>query len=103
MSTLSSPRIVCAANRIGNGQVVLGARHFDGLMHMAINVHKQVNPYEEWRRSEQGFVDQHGVFYNRKDAWMIACKENQIRQYVGSQTYKNDNVYGAELFSENLY
>lgn len=103
MSTLSAPRIVCAANRIGNGQVVLGARHFDGLMRMAIESRHQINPNEDWRPSEQGFVDQHGVFYTREDAWIIACKENQIKDYVGSQSPEDNGIYGAKLYSENLY
>lgn len=101
MTQLSSPHIVCAANRIGNGQVVLGARHFDSLMHMAIKA--RANPLEDWRHSEQGFVDQHGIFYTREDAWIVACKEQQIKRYVGSQTPADNGVYGAKLYSENLY
>lgn len=80
---------------------MLGARHFDGLMRHAIA--SRVNYLEDWRQSEQGFVDQHCVFYTREDAWVVACAAKQIRQFVGNQTYTDDGVYGAELFSENLY
>lgn len=99
MTQLSPPRIVCAANRSADGRIILGARHWDNLMRSQYDPIMD-SPSSAW---EQGFIDQHGVFYNRKNAWVIACERRQIRKYVGNQSYKDDNVYGAELYSENLY
>jgi hypothetical protein len=43
---------------------------------------------------EQGFIDQHGKFYSREDAWDIAKENGQI--------FRDCDVDGT-LFSENLY
>jgi hypothetical protein len=48
-----------------------------------------------WRTSEQGFVDQHGKFYTRDEAWKIAEANGQLfRRFDGD---------GVDLYSENLY
>jgi hypothetical protein len=41
-----------------------------------------------------GFIDQHGRYYNRQDAWRIAEKNGQILKEV--------SIAGT-LYSENLY
>jgi hypothetical protein len=85
-----NPRIVCAANRFENGPILIGARHFDQHMHIQAN-------YMRIKGSEphqQGFVDQYGKFYSRKDAWKIAEKNGQIIRRCGCD---------GELYSENLY
>lgn len=93
---LSPPRIVCAANRYthyGAPVIIPGARHFDAVMReiaMRLGVVAQ--------RGEEGFMDQHGVFYNRLDAWEIAERNNQIVKRVGG-----DGPLTFGLFSENLY
>jgi hypothetical protein len=51
-----------------------------------------VKPYH-LRVEEQGFVDQFGNFYNRKDALIIAKGNNQV---IG-------RIINDELYSENLY
>lgn len=94
-------RIVCAANRYGD-IIICGARHFDSIMHSAIDsLDEHLSPKcpSEW---EQGFIDTWGEFLNRQEAWKIACFTKQVRRLVGSQT-KRDPFCGAELFSENLY
>lgn len=45
--------------------------------------------------SEQGFIDQYGRFYTKKEARVIAEKNNQI--------IKDHEIGGEELFSEHLY
>lgn len=92
MTELSTPRIVCAANRY-KGTIVLGARHHDRLMNAAIE--RAGLSGLKW---EKGFIDQHGKFYNRQDAWKIAEVAGQIRKRVGGD-YKD----GGTLYSENLY
>jgi len=47
---------------------------------------------------EEGFIDQHGRFYNRQDAWMIAALNDQIIRRVGG-----DGPEQHGLFNENLY
>jgi len=85
-----NPRIVCAANRFENGPLLIGARHFDQHMHVQANYLgvKGTEPHE------QGFIDQYGRFYSRKDAWGIAEKNGQIIRRCDCD---------GELFSENLY
>ena len=87
-------RVVCAANRFvdqnGWSYVVLGARHYDKLMLEAI---RNIPPgtYEK----EQGFIDQHGNFLTREEAYVVAVAADQIIRRVGGDEGK--------LFSENLY
>ena len=47
---------------------------------------------------EEGFVDQHGRFYDRREAYKIAAANGQIRRRVGG-----DATDGGTLYSENLY
>lgn len=84
-------RIVMAANRSPNGVVILGVRHFDPLMHKAMDLQPDLVGHE----AEQGFVDNKGNFHTREQAWIIAEKQNQILRRCGGD--------GTKLFSENLY
>lgn len=88
---MNASRIVCAAIRHESGLVICGPRHYDKAMN------RQVRRYPKgvWIDAEQGFVDQFGEFYNRREAFWIALENNQIFRRVGG-----DEV---ELFSENLY
>ncbi len=91
---LSKPRIVCAANLYDDGTLIVGARHFDSTMRRII---ESINPdWHHWRSigHEQGFIDQHGKFYSREDAWEIAFDNGQIIRDCGCD---------GTLFSENLY
>ena len=85
-------RIVCAALRDGDGRIVCGPRHFDGTMMEQI---KDRPNKDAWRTSEQGFIDQHGKFLTREEAFVIAASERQILREVGGN--------GIDLYSENLY
>lgn len=117
---LSSPRIVCAANRLtyvdntGNTQqiVIAGARHMDGVMHpirrLLMNEIQGIRHRHDGKitegvgmppntiSEEQGFIDQHGQFYTREQAFVIATANNQIRRKTGG-------VDSKQLFSEDLY
>jgi len=90
-----TPRIVvCAANKWGD-VIVLGARHFDSLMHSHIKrLPSLPTSPAEW---EQGFVDQHGVFMDRREALQVAINAGQIGRYRP----KTNPDY--QLFSEDLY
>jgi hypothetical protein len=87
---LSKPIIVCAAMLYEDGTIVVGPRHFD------MTMVRQLDRYDMTGINQvpkQGFIDQHGVYYNRFDAYKIAKANNQI---------KNDSL-GPELYSEDLY
>lgn len=90
-------RVVCAANRYHQQFIgytlILGARHFDQTMHRQ----KIARDWDERScpDSDQGFIDQHGVFMTREEAWDVAVAAGQIIRRVGGD--------GERLYSENLY
>lgn len=89
-------RVVCAANRSGSF-LVLAPRHWDPVMRMtAENINNLSNPYDrEW---EQGFIDQWGIWMDRREAWRVAAAAGQILYRCGG-----DATDGGTLYSENLY
>lgn len=91
MTELSEPRIVCAAIQLVDGLIIPSARHFDMTMRLVIVAIGK----EKLTGARQGFIDQHGQFYDRKAAWQIAMGNGQVR----------DRVKGCDgdLYSENLY
>lgn len=68
-------RIVCAALRNSEGMIITGARHFDGIMHSQIMAR---NDQDTWRLSEQGFIDQEGMFLSITEAWSVAYDAGQV-------------------------
>jgi hypothetical protein len=90
--SLSEAVIVCAAIKHDNGLILPSPRHFDRTCHALIDELGVKTEYSDW---EQGFIDQHGRFYTRKEAYLIAVKQNQIKR---PSTYATN-----ELYSENLY
>lgn len=89
-------RVVCAANRLPDGRLLLGARHFDRLMtHQAYVLRKRYSR-GEIATSEQGFIDQWGDFLTRTEVWEVAVAADQIRR-------RGPGFDGPELYSENLY
>lgn len=94
MSDISNTeqRVVCAANRnTVTNQIICGARHFDQIMHHQM----EASGRDDWRYSEQGFIDQHGKFLTREQAWEVAEKSGQI-------LFCQDWLRGS-LHSEHLY
>lgn len=83
-------KVVCAAIKLESGTIILGARHFDKYMHENIKDRELENE----KVIEQGFIDSKGNFLSRKEAYIVAKENNQIRYII-------DNY--DELFSENLY
>lgn len=82
--------IVCAANKHREtGTIFCGARHFDGLMRAQIKAAEY-----KFTGYDQGFIDQWGRFYDRKEAWKVAKKNNQIKRISGTE---------GTLYSEDLY
>lgn len=87
-------RIVCAA-MINQGIIVLGARHYDKLMHEHINLLKKSGGSWNKAAETQGFIDQWGNFINREDALIVALAAGQRIKRCGG----DENC----LYSDNLY
>lgn len=88
--------IVAAANRY-RGIIVMGTRHHSPSMTNTIEAYGGIEALRKYcgDDGEQGFVDQYGTFYDRKEAWILAEQNGQIRY---------PDVCGpGRLFSENLY
>lgn len=88
-------RVVCAACRQGD-LILAGARHFDTVMRAQLEAItgdcKLAGPWE------QGFIDQWGVFMDRKEAMRVAMAAGQpvdIERGCGGDS--------GTLYSEGLY
>lgn len=90
-------RVVCAACRLA-GKIVVGPRHMDSVMRTTIHSFPAHEQALWWRRTEEGFIDQWGVFMNRQEAWVVASEAGQVLYRVGG-----DDSKGGTLYSENLY
>ncbi len=93
-------RVVCSANRVvskGVEYLALGPRHFSPTMHKHITLFKRLKlgTKTQWLTSEQGFIDQFGVFMTREQAHVVAKAANQIVRRCGGDT--------TQLFSESIY
>ncbi len=90
-------RIVCAAIRNKSGDIICGVRHQDAIMKAQI---RRADPdLLKWRphEIEEGFVDNKYTFLDRKAAYVVAIRENQI-------IYPIDGAEVEEkLWTEHLY
>lgn len=59
-------RVVCAAIRAADGEVLLGIRHYSRDMHAQIAARKDGAKFTHRLDEDQGFVDQFGVFMSRE-------------------------------------
>ncbi|WP_368755048.1 hypothetical protein [Klebsiella oxytoca] len=92
-------RVVCAANQYeskigGNPLVFIGVRHYCPIMRHSIS---QLLSVIDRATEVQGFVDQFGVFMDRKEALKVAKEAGQLN-VARIKTWPDD-----ELFSEDLY
>ncbi|WKL60380.1 hypothetical protein QZN18_20560 [Klebsiella variicola] len=92
-------RVVCAANqyesKIGSKPMVfIGVRHYCPIMRHSIS---QLLSVIDRATEVQGFVDQFGVFMDRKEALKVAKEAGQLN-VARIKTWPDD-----ELFSEDLY
>lgn len=86
-----------------DGLIVPGVRHFSPDMRavLARIYGKGIRLFGGWlkkpyhlRVKEQGFIDTHGTFLNREDAWKRAELTGQIRDHVSTP---------GTLYSESIY
>lgn len=92
-------RVVCAAIRATDGDVLLGIRHYSEDMHRQIDARRDGEKFAHRHDEDQGFVDQHGVFMSREEAWEVADLKGQIRDYDAC----GNGLNGPKLYSEGLY
>lgn len=92
---MSTRVVVCAANKYGP-HIFLGARHFDSRMVESME-HYNIPNMREHHGEVQGFVDQYGIFMDRKEAYEVALAAGQIGRYREKGFPKD------VLFSEDLY
>lgn len=94
------PRIVCSANKLSDGAILIGIRHWDSHMHyqlslMVVDDEAPLLESELTKGHIQGFLDQFGKFYTREEAYIVAEKNSQITRNLNHSTNK--------LYSEHLY
>lgn len=91
-------RVVCAANRMPDGAMFIGARHWDEHMSRQADDYIRIHGLEDHKVgiAEQGFIDQWGKFLTRADAWEVALSMGQV-------IFTAPGRDGPELYSENLY
>lgn len=92
-------RVVCSAIRAKDGELLLGIRHYDAVMHRAIEARIDGDKFMHRLDEDQGFVDQHGEFMSRKLAYRIAKNAGQ----PVDETKCGHGVNGMRLYSEGLY
>jgi hypothetical protein len=93
---MSNRVVVCAAIKYGD-VIVCGARHYDSIMREQIKFMNIANYRITPSFIVQGFIDQYGVFMDRKEALCVAHEAGQIN----TRRPKTDPF--DELFSEDLY
>lgn len=97
-------RVVCAAIRAEDGDVLLGIRHYSRDMHEQIDARVDGKKFTHRHDEDQGFVDQHGVFMDRFEAFRVAATAGQIvnPNSCGNGLDASGTVAG-KLYSEGLY
>lgn len=92
-------RVVCAAIRASDGELLLGIRHYSPDMHKQIDSRFDGRKFEDRLDEDQGFVDQWGKWMSRYEAYQVAQESGQI---VFPEACGN-GIDGQKLYSEGLY
>ena len=92
-------RVVCAAIRSSDGEVLLGIRHYSMDMHRQIAARVDGWKFLHRLDNDQGFVDQFGKFMSREEAFQVAMAEGQIMRPEAC----GQGLDGPKLYSEGLY
>ena len=85
--------VVCAANKYGD-LVFIGVRHFCPVMQFNMQSY-DIKKMRAENGEVQGFIDQFGVFMDRKEAAIVAKESGQLARY--------SDQFPEVLFSEDLY
>jgi hypothetical protein len=93
-------RIVCAAIRAEDGELLLGIRHYSADMHRQIEQRVDGDKFKGRMHEDQGFVDQHGKWLSRVEAYDVAVAAFQVTRF-GACRHVGGHKW--ELYSEGLY
>lgn len=96
---MSERRVVCAAIRNAAGDLLIGIRHYSHDMHVQIDARRDGPSFNHRLDEDQGFVDQHGVFMSREEAYKVATAAEQIIKPEACGV----GLDGPKLYSEGLY
>jgi hypothetical protein len=98
-SAQAARRVVCAAIRAADGDVLLGIRHYSNDMHWQLGRRVDGQKFKHRHDEDQGFVDQYGVFMSREEAYAVALAAGQIAHPQACGV----GLDGPKLYSEGLY
>ena len=98
--TTPARRVVCAAIRAADGELLLGIRHYSMDMHRQIEQRRDGHKFTHRMDEDQGFVDQFGNWLSRADAYALAKANGQLYR-PASCGMGIDGVH--KLYSEGLY
>lgn len=90
---------MCAAIRSEDGKLLLGIRHYSADMHRQIESRMDRHKFVRRLGEDQGFVDQHGVYMSREEAYKVAFAAGQILY----PDRCGNGLDGPKLYSEGLY
>ena len=92
-------KVVCAAIRAADQEVLIGVRHYDVLMRRQISMRTDGHKFMHLLDEDQGFVDQDGNFMSREEAYEVATIAGQ-----DIDDHKcGVGLNGMKLYSEGLY
>lgn len=93
-------RVVCAAIRAADGELLLGIRHYSPDMRRQIERRIDGGKFIGRMDKDQGFVDQWGQWMSRAEAYQVAVATDRL-------TFPTEAVKSMDghmkLFSEGLY
>ena len=92
-------RVVCAAIRAADGEVLIGIRHYSRDMHRQIEQRHDGAKFTHRHDEDQGFVDQWGAYMTREEAHTVATDAGQIVYPYAC----GEGVDGPKLYSEGIY
>jgi hypothetical protein len=90
-------RVVCAAIRAADGDLMLGVRHYSVDMHAQMHARRDGAKFAHRHGEDQGFVDQLGAYMTRSEAFTVARAAEQIVNWDAC------DIAGWRLYSEGLY
>jgi hypothetical protein len=96
-------RVVCAAIRASDGELLLGIRHYSPDMHKQIEMRADGDKFKNKRDEDQGFVDQWGKWMSRREAYKVARSTDRLTFPEACAVRIDDDGRYDVLYSEGLY
>lgn len=90
-------RIVSAATLMNDGLIVPGVRHYSPDMRAVLK--RIYGDGYHMKTKAQGFIDTHGNFLTRNEAYNRVLEIGQVGEFIGCRVPDTT----TELFSEDLY